>query len=108
MVAAIDATYAMGFVEALFKSFGTAMPRKRLALAFAKLAMKGQRHWFRHADIDLGNVKKIKIYESVRARINSDFRFVLHDLEARRNASSAMLAFIVHSRMSRSAVWTFG
>lgn len=71
LVAAIDASYAMGWVEIVFKS--TANPAKGVKSAIKKIARKGARHWFKHrkSEQTLGDVK---IYESVRAQLSRSFR----------------------------------
>ncbi len=47
LLEAIDASFAMGFVEALFRSF--AKPGVKATAAIKKLAKLAAKHWFKHA-----------------------------------------------------------
>jgi len=69
LIAAIDASYQMGFVDSLYSAFG--MKRmadfKKLAKTIKKLTIKFVRQWWKHAtEKDLQNVK---IYEAVRVTV---------------------------------------
>jgi hypothetical protein len=74
LVEAIDASYKMGYVEQLFKSFYMKVPAsfgsiKDMVKNFAKGASQ---HWFKHAtQKDLMNPQ---IYENVRLNIARNFR----------------------------------
>lgn len=76
LVEAIDASYQMGFVEQLFKSFYMKVPDsyesiREMVKSFGKAALK---HWFKHATgADLADPQ---IYESVRSRIAINFRSI--------------------------------
>lgn len=75
LVEAIDRSYAMGYVEALFSSI-----RRRPLPMLRKFARKASAHWFKHATLrDLMNAK---IYETVRQQLSANFRFVLPVLVA--------------------------
>ena len=70
LVAAIDASYAMGYMESLLQT--VAMPSKGLAKTGRKLAERFAKHWFKHATRkDLENVR---IYESVRVEVARQYR----------------------------------
>ncbi|WP_263147436.1 hypothetical protein [Pseudomonas sp. RIT-PI-AD] len=68
LVAGIDASYAMGYVEALFKSLRGGSPAK-VVKAFGK---KAARHWFKHANAS--NLMDAEIYTSVRNALSLRFR----------------------------------
>ncbi len=69
LIEAIEASYAMGFVDALFR--GTSNPSigfKKVLIQFTK---KATQHWFKHASQK--DLLKIEIYEIVRSRISLHF-----------------------------------
>lgn len=73
LVEAIDSSYAMGYVEIMFRNFFGQVPTtfsavRELVQAFAKAAAM---HWFKHATSD--DLKNPKIYESVRTQFKSNF-----------------------------------
>ena len=69
LVEAIDASYAMGFVEVLFKA--TANPTAGAKKVISQFAKKAAKHWFKHATTE--NLLKVEIYEMVRSRIALNF-----------------------------------
>ena len=78
LVEAIDATYAMGFVQDLFMSVATGFRGgvKKIVQKFAKMALQ---RWFEHTDLD-GLWGDIEIYESVRVEVASRHRTVTEEL----------------------------
>lgn len=80
LVEAVDATYAMGYVDALFQTIVSFLMSRKLskgAVDFMKtFAKKAMKHWFKHAtQTDLMHAK---IYETVRLGLNRNFRTPLH------------------------------
>ena len=73
LLEAIDKSYAMGYVEAVFRSFYMKVPTdiEEMVKDFAKQAA---RNWFDHATGK--DLSYPKIYASVRAAICSNFRTV--------------------------------
>lgn len=71
LVAAVDATYAMGWLEVTFKS--VANPGRGVKSALRKLARNGVRYWFKNLKSEQ-SLADIKIYESVRAQLSRGFR----------------------------------
>lgn len=82
LIAGIDATYAMGYVQILFET--VAKPKGGLKAMGKKLAKRYMKHWFKHAKPQ--QLEDVKIYESVRATIarnfNSAFRIMLTETQA--------------------------
>jgi hypothetical protein len=69
LVEAIDATYALGYVEILLNTFYS--PSQGLKKALMKAAKKAARHWFKHAtDRNLHNAR---VAESVRRQLSNAF-----------------------------------
>ena len=73
LIVAIDGTYAMGFVDALFQS--VSRPSKSLKVFAKKLARGIARQYLRHATPD--DLEDVRIYESVRSRVSLDMRHKL-------------------------------
>lgn len=69
LVEAVDASYAMGFVEAIFKAI--TKPSDGIKVILKKFVKKSIKHWFKHAKED--DLLKIEIYEIVRNRIALNF-----------------------------------
>lgn len=75
LVAAIDASYAMGFVESLFlSSSNPANGARKVIKKFAKSAVK---KWFKHAKP--ADLLDAKIYNIVRGRLEANFKFKMHE-----------------------------
>lgn len=70
MVEAVDATYALGFVEIVWKTFYN--PGAGMKQALSKLGRKASRHWFKHArENDLLNAQ---VASAVRAQLERSFK----------------------------------
>ena len=73
LLEAVDKSYAMGYVEALFNSFYMKVPTD-IAEMVKDFVKKAATNWFDHATgKDLSNPK---IYESVRVMISNNFSTV--------------------------------
>ena len=58
LVEAIDASFAMGFVEIIYDTFYLKPPTSKMSKIFSKLAKMAATHWFKHANAtDLSNIK---------------------------------------------------
>ena len=74
LVEAVDATYAMGYVQIVFDTFFMKVPRdlNNLYGMLKKVAKASAKHWWRHAtEKDLADPK---IYETVRMTLARNFR----------------------------------
>ena len=75
LVEAIDASYAVGFVEAIFRS--TANPTRGAVKVFKDFGKRATKRWFKNARAnDLTNVQ---IYDFVRNDISRYFRVKMRD-----------------------------
>lgn len=105
LVAAVDASYKIGWVEALWKS--TDFPGTSVRKSLKKLAKKAAMHWFKniaHKD----DLRHAKIYDSVRSALSMRFHFVLRDkLLAKESTAHTSLisATIFISQTSHQKVW---
>jgi len=70
LLEAVDASYAMGFIEALFRS--SANPGAGPLKVIKKFGKKAVKHWFKHASE--GDLLDVKIYEIVRWQLERNFR----------------------------------
>jgi hypothetical protein len=103
LVEAVDASYALGYVEALFRA--TANPAAGVRKILKKFAKKAIKHWFKHATAD--NLMDIKIYEVVRNQLAYNFGriLVLHSngLAKKSQENAAYVAY--QSTMDGSVAW---
>jgi len=74
LLEAVDASYKIGFIEALFKS--TANPTSSMLSVIRKFAIKASKHWFQH-NVTKDDLRKVKIYEAVRSRLQINFKSVM-------------------------------
>lgn len=82
LIAAIDASYGLGFVEALFTT--VAKPGRSLASMGRKLARKYVKHLWKHASES--ELQNARIYEAVRKAMAFQFKYLL---EAQLNGVAA-------------------
>ena len=73
LLEAVDASYALGFVEALVRS--TVSPGAGAQKVLKKFGKKALQHWFDHATAK--DLMQIKIYERVREQLDFNFGRVL-------------------------------
>jgi len=71
LVAAVDASYAMGWVELAFR--WAVSPGAGLKKALQKLGQRAARHWFKHLQHGQ-SLTDAKIYERVRDKLAQNFR----------------------------------
>ena len=103
LVEAIDASYAIGFVQAIFRS--TTNPTKGALAILKKFGKKAIIHWLKHATIH--DLQNIKIYDFVRDHLAQKFRFKLYDFLASLNLDKQPSAFLAYSKPTNivSKVW---
>lgn len=92
LIAAIDASYSLGWVDALFS---TVSKPANLAALGKKLAKNFTKHWWKHAKVkDLENVK---IYDTVRRSIALKFRSEVTMMLEGATAQLRLKTFVVTS-----------
>ena len=76
LLEAVDASYALGFVEALMSA--VVNPRPAISKVLRKFATKAAKNWFRHATAD--DLLDIRVYEIVRRDLDWSFGrlFLMH------------------------------
>jgi len=92
LVEAIDATYAVGFVHALFEStVNSTKGAMKIIKSFGKDAVK---HWFKHASIS--DLKNVKVYDFVRNELAVRFRSSLYAFVSKSDESYKSLGFYAY------------
>jgi len=98
LLEAIDASYAVGFIHAIFES--TTNPTqgaRKIILTFGK---KAAIHWFKHASVN--DKQKVKIYGFVRDNLARSFKVVLANFIAKihvKEPFSARIAYNVPTQL---------
>ncbi len=78
LLEAVDASYALGFIGALFGGvFNPGAGFQKILMKFGKKALK---HWFKHATAK--DLMQIKIYDIVRKQLELNFLIVLQSYVA--------------------------
>jgi hypothetical protein len=93
LLEAVDASYSLGFVQALTGSI--AMPAASLTVILNKFGKKAAHHWFQHASGQ--DLLRIRIYEIVRRDLAWSFGRVLlmyaNGTAMRRGHTAALVAY---------------
>lgn len=102
LVEAVDATYALGYVEILLTVFCN--PGSGMKKALMKAGRKAARHWFKHAkDRDLRNAK---IAEAVRRQLSHAFSTPMAEMlggqALGRTGRKTVLAHVRYGRPSKA------
>lgn len=102
LIEAIDATAALGWVEALFRS--TANPGAGVKQLLRKLAKNSAKRWFRNAkNMEL---ESMKIAERVRDQLSRSFRFQFFDLVASNRQRVIHRAYVCYGPCDKNErVW---
>lgn len=76
LLEAVDASFAMGFIEAMTSSLLN--PRPSISRILRKFGEKAARHWFKYATAD--DLRHIRIYEIIRRDLDWSFGrlFLMH------------------------------
>lgn len=98
LVEAVDATYALGYVEILLATFYN--PGGGMKKALTKAGRKAARHWFKHAtDRDLHNAK---VAEAVRLTLSNAFKTPLQEqLDGLALGHAGRRIFLAHVQYGR-------
>jgi len=108
LIAAIDSTYALGFMEKLFQTmFNPRAGIKGLAAMGQKLARAYVKHWWKHASQD--KLKRPYIAEAARRQIALNFRAVIDAIILNASAIPPLVPFSVvcmsPPAIVRSTLW---
>ncbi|CAA0104465.1 Uncharacterised protein [BD1-7 clade bacterium] len=103
LVELIDESYAVGFVEALFRT--TANPTAGVVKVMKGFGKKALKHWFEHAThVDLQDVK---VYDFLKNRLALSFRSDLRTMVAKNGGQGRFIAnvAIVGKPEEHALVW---
>lgn len=92
LVEAIDASYSVGFVEALFRS--TANPGGGVKRVLKGFGRRAAAQWFKNANVH--DLQDVKVYDFVRHELARRFRTSLRMLIARLDKERQPGAFLVY------------
>lgn len=103
LLEAIDASYAIGFVAAIFRS--TTNPTKGAIKILKSFAKKAALHWFKHASVT--ELQNVKVYDFVRLEIARRFRSPLRILASTASLEKQPGAFLSYNKPSNclAKVW---
>ena len=103
LVEAIDASYAVGVVEAIFRS--TTNPTKGAIKILKSFGKKAATHWFKHATVH--DLIDVKVYEFVHLEIARRFRSTLRILASTASLEKQQGAFLAYDKPSNrlSKAW---
>lgn len=104
MLEAIDASYVVGYVEAIFRS--AANPTKRAVKVFKKFGKKAAKHWFKH--VTSHDLQNVEVYDFVRDRLALGFRSRLRDFSANIDLYKNTEAFIAYGIPSKGFIKVWG
>jgi hypothetical protein len=92
LMAAIDSSYAMGYVQILFDVVSRGRPGfPGLQAMGRKLAMRYAAHWWKYTRRE--DLMNVRIYMTVRDRLELNFKSVIDLLVAERSAAKAAATF---------------
>ncbi|MEJ8848667.1 hypothetical protein [Variovorax rhizosphaerae] len=75
LIVAVDASYAVGYVDILVSTVISRRPSTTVSEAVKKLARRYVKHWWKHATQE--NLASATIYEVVRKQVAANFRIQL-------------------------------
>ncbi|MEW5754924.1 MAG: hypothetical protein AB1810_01340 [Pseudomonadota bacterium] len=102
LIAAIDGTYAMGYIKELIKTI--TRPSKGIGDLAKRLARNFVRHWWQHAQPR--DLEDVRIYDSIRDRVAQALK---HKLNAVKNGvalNRGPQPFHVSSQSTNKIVWS--
>lgn len=91
LICAIDSSFAMGFVEGLFRA--VANPKGGIKGLARRLATNYLKHWWRNTSMK--DLEDARVYETVRATISRNFRSPLKLLLIENSASVRLTPFSI-------------
>ncbi|WDE03451.1 hypothetical protein SG34_018905 [Thalassomonas viridans] len=104
LVEAINASYAVGYVEAIFRS--TANPTQGAVDVLKKFGREASKLWFKHASAH--DLQDVKIYDFVRDHIALAFRSTLRNFLADVELGESPGAFIVYKMPTQGHIKVWG
>ncbi len=72
LVEAVEASFAIGFVEIVYDTFCLKPPTPNVKKVFSKFGKNAARHWFKHVSVT--DLTEIKVYDFVKNMISIKLR----------------------------------
>ncbi len=104
LVEAIDASYGVGFVDAIFRSVTN--PAKGAIKIIKSFGKKAAKHWFKHASVH--DLQDVKIYDFVRIHIANQFRKPLKILVSAARLEKPAGAFVAYKNTTQGLLKAWG
>ncbi|MBO9646936.1 MAG: hypothetical protein J7605_00380 [Variovorax sp.] len=103
LIVAVDASYAMGFVDILANAFVVRRPSAPMSMVIKKLARGYAKHWWKHATRK--NLEDAAIYNSVRLAVARNFGSELEMFLGGIEAKFKPHVFSVSANGAMGGVW---
>lgn len=106
MIAAIDATYKLGYIEILLKTYYT--PGSSMKKMLLKIGGKAAQHWFKHATCrDLMRAKiSSRVRDQLAVNFKTPFSLLLDGVVGATQERKTLMAYMRYGRSSRlDALW---
>lgn len=104
LVEAIDASYAVGFIDAIFRT--TANPTKGAIKILKSFGRKAAQHWFKNASVH--DLQDVKVYDFIRVNIANQFRKPLKLIVIASLPGKKQGAFLAYQKPSHGLPKTWG
>jgi hypothetical protein len=104
LVEAIDASYGVGYIKALFES--TTNPSRGALKIIKAFGKKAAKHWFKHASVH--DLRNVRIYDFVRDSLARSFRIKLKEFQYATRLSEPIGAFVAYQAPSQGAIKVWG
>ncbi|WP_157134334.1 hypothetical protein [Photobacterium profundum] len=104
LVEAIDASYKLGYVEAIFRS--SANPTKGAISLLKTFTKKASSHWFKHTRVH--ELQNIQVYQFVLEHLAVRFKSSLPLLVVKSSERKKFGAFLAYSKPSCGCIRVWG
>lgn len=104
LVEAVDASYSISFVQALFES--TAKPNNGALTIIKSFGKKAAKNWFKHASAK--DLQDIKIYDFVRDTLARSFRTRLRGYLAKNKGDVKAWALVTYTAPTQGVLIRWG
>lgn len=101
LIEAIDKTYALGYVEVLFKAIRN--PGAGMKKILSKIGYKSAAHWFKHAtrhDLLLSAKISSRVRDAISWKFKSDAYLLLSGVASNKRLNTTRVAFVTYGEPS--------
>ncbi len=104
LIEAIDASYAIGFIDAIFRS--TTNPTKGAIKILKSFGRKAASNWFKNASVN--DLQNVKVYDFIRVYIANQFRKPLKVIVSTALLEKPLGAFLTYEKPSHGLPKAWG